>query len=115
MKQAICKAITVAMLQLTFAGQAQAGPYDSFPLKDAAGEAAKKPPSAQAVPAGKICYLFNPPSFDRQWTVLCDPSAARPEPTKMCRIMTTSGWDAALFVEPCANQEARAAKSPTKP
>lgn len=116
MKQTKFKVAMVGLLQFAFAGLVQAGsPYDNFPLTDSAAETVKKPPAMPAGPSGKVCYLFNPPSFDRQWAVSCDPSAPKPEPTKMCRIMTTSGWDAVLFTEPCANQEARAAKSSTKP
>lgn len=116
MKHFIFKAAAVALLQLAFAGQVQAGsPYDNFPKTDSAAEAVKQQRATPPGPTGRVCYLFNPPSFDRQWTVSCDPSAPKPEPTKMCRIMTTSGWDAALFTEPCANQDAGAARSPTKP
>ena len=62
--------------------------------KDAAGSAK---PAAAAI---KQCYLFNPPGYDRQWTIPCEPSPP-PTPTKMCRISNTSGWDAALFTAPC--------------
>ena len=34
----------------------------------------------------KKCYLFNPPSIDRQWTVPREPKAPIAEPMKMCRI-----------------------------
>lgn len=116
MKQTSIKAAAVGLLQFALAGLVQAGsPYDNFPLTDLAVAVVKPQQSVPAGPTGKVCYLFNPPSFDRQWTVSCDPSAPKPEPTKMCRIMTTSGWDAALFTEPCANQEARTTKSPTRP
>lgn len=54
------------------------------------------PPAA----AAKQCYLFNPPSYDRQWTVPCEPTAVS-APTKMCPISNTMGWDAALFTAPC--------------
>lgn len=50
----------------------------------------------------KQCYLFNPRNIDQQWTVPCEPKPA--QPTKMCRINSAFGFDAALFTAPCEPQ-----------
>lgn len=106
-------AVIAALTGLVLATPALAGPYDNFPLEDSAAKAvraraAAAPASTAPATPQKVCFLFNPPSFDRQWQVACDPKAPTTEPTKMCRIMTTTGWDAALFTEPCENQVNRA-------
>lgn len=109
-------AVISALTGLALAIPALAGPYDNFPIEDSAAKAVRARMAtapAQPVPATpqKVCFLFDPPSIDRQWQVACDPKAPTAEPMKMCRIMTTSGWDAALFTEPCENQEKRAKAS----
>ena len=103
-------------LQVGELGLANAGaPIDNFPMEDRAAEALKPVMAsnqARGIKAdAKRCYLFNPPSIDRQWTVPCDPAAPMAEPMKMCRISTTIGWDAALFLEPCENAEKRKGSS----
>ena len=111
MKHATLAAIA-GLTGLVLATPALAGPYDNFPLEDSAAKAVRERAAASpSVGPQKVCFLFNPPSFDRQWQVPCDPKAPTSAPTKMCRIMTTSGWDAALFTEPCENQEKRAKAS----
>jgi hypothetical protein len=103
-------------LQVGALGLANAGaPIDNFPMEDRAAEALK-PLMAMAQAQGiktevKRCFLFNPPSFDRQWTAPCDPAAPMTPPMKMCRISNTIGWDAALFTEPCENAERRKGSS----
>lgn len=95
-------------MQAGFLTPVKADVYDNFPLENRAADALK-PVVATTVPptARKTCYLYNPPTYDRLWTVPCEPLTQVAEPMKMCRINNVTGWDAALMLEPCSNIEWR--------